>query len=179
MDNMTTEAMPGWTELLRTAPGARLRLAIALKPAWREMVARWLATRAVSLDPLDGAAVEVVELSAKRGLLRSRSAGIAMEIELRHEPDGAPALRGSMRHGERDWSFDVPGLVLQRGGSRESYVARTLDGQRLPWLKFSHARDGQGFAVTLFPAAFAAQLSGAQRALLPGQIELLDVRIEA
>lgn len=179
MDNMKTDATPGWTDVLRTAPGARLRLAIALKPAWREMLARWLATRAVSLEPLDGAAVEVVDLCAERGLLRSRTGEMDMEFQLRHEPDGAPALRARMRQGERNWSFDVPGLVLQRGGSREAYVVRTLDGQRLPWLKFSHARNGQGFAVTLFPGAFASQLNGAYRALLPGQIELLDVRIEA
>jgi hypothetical protein len=179
MDSMKTDATPGWTDMLRTAPGARLRLSIALKPAWRQMLARWLATRSVSLDPLDGAAVEVVDLSAEGGLLRSCTGDADMQIELRHEPDGAPALSGRLRHGERDWSFDVPGLVLQRGGSRESYVARTLDGQRLPWLKFSHARDGQGFAVTLFPGAFASQLNTAYRALLPSQIELLDVRIEA
>ncbi|GAB3764915.1 hypothetical protein GCM10028796_21000 [Ramlibacter monticola] len=170
---------PQWTDVLRTVPGARLRLSLALKPAWRELLQRWLSTRGLELEPLEGAAAEVVRLDAQGGLLRLCAASTDIEVELHHGDDGVPALRGRARHGSRDWSFDVPRLSLQRAGSREAFVSRTVDGARLPWLKFSHARDGQGFAVTVFPGAIEAPVSSGWRALLPSAIELLSVRIEA
>jgi hypothetical protein len=103
MNRSTTEATvtgPQWTDVLRTVPGARLRLSLALKPAWRELLQRWLSTRGLELEPLEGAAAEVVRLDAQGGLLRLCAASTDIEVELHHGDDGVrrcAAARGTAR----------------------------------------------------------------------------------
>jgi hypothetical protein len=108
-----------------------------------------------------------------------------------------PRLRGGrvdveLRRGEQDYtvsialtdpadaarrSVELTDVALMLGGRGEVFFAQRRGSESRPWVKLAYDAAQAAAEVQLFTAAFAEHLSGAARALLPGQLSVGTLRI--
>src|SRR5574338_1138370 len=120
-------ATPGRGDVFRFAPGALLRVELALTPAMREAIAKASERAAAWLQMLDGAMLHALELSPTGCSLRCETARGHIEVHSQRQ-----RLQVLVVHGETACSFDLDGLLLQTGGSRDAYLSQHLGGAGMP-----------------------------------------------
>jgi hypothetical protein len=169
---------PGWNDVLRFAPGAKLRVELMLGPALRQAVQQASAGAARWLHMLDGgAALHVLELSptACRLHCSAEQGSVDLHADLQR-------LQAQATIDGRSHQFGLTGLMLQTGGPRDTYLSAppsgAADGGPQPFSQLHYGNDAT-VLVCLFRAPLMLllgeriKLAPAARCLLPARFELL------
>ncbi|AKC86792.1 hypothetical protein WQ53_08510 [Pseudoxanthomonas suwonensis] len=166
-------AGPQWPDLLRYAPGTRLRLEVALPDAMRQALeavkpssaARWLGL-------VDGALLTVERLSrtACQVSLAGRHGGRG-EFSAVCSGERGYRLRGRLDQDGCMRILDCDHVHIQTGGAGDAYLAQPVDGSWRHLLRLSYPKRAAGAAeVVLCAAALGGRVTPALQALLPAQL---------
>jgi hypothetical protein len=98
-------------------------------------------------------------------------------IELRRvEHDYALSITWTDTADAAPRSIELTGVALMLGGRGEVFFAQRRGSDNRMWLKLIYDASQPAAEVQLFTAAFGERLSGAMRALLPGQLSVGTLR---
>lgn len=173
---------PGWRDLLRHAPGTRLRIEVALSAPMRQAIeavrsssaGRWLRL-------VDGAALTLDDVSASGCVARLEGeSGVHGEFSAIASAGTGYRLQASLRSQDTLREFECDDVRVQTGGATDAYLAQPVDGGWRPLLRLSHERDRPGIVgVYVCASAMGGRASPAVRALLPAQILVARLRPQA
>jgi hypothetical protein len=167
---------PGWTNVLRFAPGQRVRFTRSRAPALRTALAQ--AAPAVQwLAAVEGAIVTLERLEPGRCALTVRSPAGSAGADARPAPDATFDVHATVTRDGKDTARTVSGIVLMLGGSTDAYVARRSAAGTQQLVRLRYDRGSTYAEVAVFTASFAERLKPAVRALMPSMLVVgrLDV----
>jgi hypothetical protein len=161
---------PGWSDVLRFADGARLRVDCTLSAPMRHAIAQSSRRAGAWLDAADGATLRVLQVTRDSCELQCEAASLAgLALHASREPDASTHRLRCVLSDASGAPLELGGLVLQSGGRAEAWFAHDTEAGRQQLGHLRYERDGTA-SLAVVGAAFAHRVPAHLRALVPSRL---------